>query len=74
MARDPAAWTNQWMRELSWREIIRINQSFMAYEPHNGIMRSRRRRLAAELKRRRKDGGGGFGAELDRKANDKEGM
>jgi hypothetical protein len=65
--RPPAAWTNQWLRELSWRELRRMNSFFLEHGiPESGIERSRCFRLFAELARRKREGGGGWIAQAER--------
>jgi hypothetical protein len=64
--RAPAAWTDQWIRELSWREIQRIRRSLYGRPVPLGIVGSRMRRLEAEWERRKREGGGGWGAQVER--------
>lgn len=65
--REPAAWTDQWIRELSWRTLRRmLNEPFDA-DAASRYERSRQKRLEAELARRKREGGGGWVAEIARR-------
>ena len=63
----PTAWTNQWIRELPWRTVRKINSDVLKDGlPSGGIERSRAIRVQAEWSRRKREGGGGLVAELER--------
>jgi hypothetical protein len=68
--RNPAAWTDQWIRELPGRHLKAMRQCFDAEE--TGIARSRQRRLEAEWERRKREGGGGWCATLEREQISKQ--
>ena len=55
------AWTREWLKSQSWREVIRMKRLFESLpEPSTAIVRARKRRLIAEYFRRGKEGGGGL--------------
>ena len=51
--RKPAAWTNQWIEDLSWRTLRKFTRWSRANPPKSGIAVSRCKRLEAELDRRK---------------------
>lgn len=72
-AGKPARWTDQWLRELSWREVREMNSSILRNGiPEYGILRSRCIRLQAEWARRKREGGGGWAAVAKREQADAE--
>jgi hypothetical protein len=59
------AWTDYWLRHLSWRELKRMMQPIYSFGiPCKGLIRSRCLRLQAELARRKREGFGGMCARL----------
>ena len=66
--REPARWSNQWLREMPWRELIKLRQVIAALGvPIHGMIRSRCLRIESEWDRRKREGGGGLIAEMIRK-------
>jgi hypothetical protein len=60
---QPAFWTDQWLRELSWSEVRYWNSKILKLGvPLYGASRRRCLRLQAEYARRKKEGGGGLTA------------
>lgn len=65
--REPAAWTNQWLRELPWRTVVKWNSTIVTLGiPTKGLLHSRFLRLQKEYARRKREGGGGLAAQMDR--------
>jgi hypothetical protein len=62
MERKPSAWTNQWMRELPYRELKRM-LAFPFDDSWDALQKQRWLRLQDEWKRRKKEGRGGWAAE-----------
>jgi hypothetical protein len=61
VARNHApAWSNAWLRQLPWRELIRMCS--LSPDEAEGIQLARIRRLHQELARRKREGGGGWAA------------
>lgn len=71
--KEPVAWSEKWLRRLSWREVRTMNtqinnraaQSILGRPLPSGIERSRFRRLQKEWARRKREGGGGLAAGKD---------
>jgi len=61
MNRKAAAWTNQWLRELSWREIVTMRRlsQLQDWSAATSLQRHRIDRLDKEWKRRKQEGHGG---------------
>ena len=57
-------WSNQWLRERSWRTIQRYVRQFRNFDPliDDSIYQSRRKRTFEEWARRKREGGGGLAA------------
>jgi hypothetical protein len=61
--RTAMAWSNQWLREMSWRELQEIHRAVLKHGiPVDRLVASRLKRAEAEWARRKKEGGGGMAA------------
>ena len=59
----PRLWTDDWIRCLSWRDLLRYARVMKSRQVLSSLEKRRLQRLGVEWARRKKEGGGGLAHE-----------